>query len=91
VERYSPEGIASCAAHFPGDDAPTHPSMTKEQFMTGVRRIAAVFPGGCTVHVDPPGYTLEEHVRQLEQERQAAYHQVRQIRHARRVKAQREL
>jgi hypothetical protein len=63
VERYSPEGIAYCAEHFPGHEAGGSAPMTYEQFMAAVRRIAAVFPGGCTVHVDPPGYTLEEHGR----------------------------
>jgi hypothetical protein len=36
--------------------------MRSEQFMSIVEHIAAVFPGGCTVHMDPPGYTLQEHV-----------------------------
>jgi hypothetical protein len=36
-----------------------------EEFMAAVERIAAVFPGGCTVHVDPPGYTLAEHAKRL--------------------------
>jgi hypothetical protein len=37
--------------------------MTSEQFLAVVERMAAVFPGGGTVQVDPFGYTLSEHVR----------------------------
>ena len=33
--------------------------------MAVARRIASVFLGGCTLHVDPPGYTLTEHVKRL--------------------------
>jgi hypothetical protein len=33
--------------------------MTKEQFTAIVERITAVFPGGCTVYVDPPGCSLQ--------------------------------
>jgi hypothetical protein len=47
--------------------------MTQEQFMGIVDRIAAVWPGGCTVHVDPPGETLQEHVRRLEQQRRRGH------------------
>jgi hypothetical protein len=68
VERYFPAGIASCAEHFPGEDSPSHAPMSSEQFMAIVERIAAVFAGGCTVHVDAPGYTLDEHVKRGEQE-----------------------
>jgi hypothetical protein len=57
VERYSPAGIAYCAEHFTGEELPPHAPMRSEQFMAIVERIAAVFPGGGTVHVDPPGYT----------------------------------
>jgi hypothetical protein len=32
--------------------------MTKEQFLAIVERLATVFPSGCTLHIDPPGYTL---------------------------------
>ena len=63
VEHYTPEGIAYCAAHFPGEDVPRDAPMRSEQFMTVVERIAAVFPGGCTVHVDSPGSPLDEQVR----------------------------
>jgi hypothetical protein len=72
VERYSPEGIAYCAEHFPGEDVPRPTSMTHEQFMSVALRMAAVFPGGCTVHVDPSGYTLHEQVRRREQESRVA-------------------
>jgi hypothetical protein len=72
VERYSPAGIAYCAEHFPGKEVPRDISMTKEPFLAIVERIAAVFAGGCTVHRDPPGYTLEEHVRRGEQESRMA-------------------
>jgi hypothetical protein len=40
--------------------------MRSEPFMGIVERIAAVFPSGCSVYVDPPGYTLEDHVRRIE-------------------------
>jgi hypothetical protein len=69
VERYSPEGVAYCAEHFPSDQVPQQAPMTKEQFLAIVERIAAVFPGDCTVYVAPPGYTLNEHVRRAEQEK----------------------
>jgi hypothetical protein len=45
--------------------------MSSEQFLAIVERIAAVFPGGCMLHTDPPGYTLEEQVRRREQESRA--------------------
>jgi hypothetical protein len=40
--------------------------MTKEEFLAIVDYLAAVVAGGCTVHVDTSGYTLEEHVRRRE-------------------------
>jgi hypothetical protein len=72
VECYSPEGIATRAEHFPGEEVPQAAAMSHEQFTAIVERIAAAFPDGCTVHTDPPGYTLEEHVRRREQESRAA-------------------
>ena len=63
VERYSPEGVAYCEEHLPREDTPSEVSMTHEQFMGIVLRIAAVFPGGCTVHVDPSGETWDEQVK----------------------------
>jgi hypothetical protein len=66
VERYSPTGIPYCAQHFQVEEVPQPAPMTKEPFLGIVERIAAVFPGGCTVHVDAPGYILDEHVRQRE-------------------------
>ena len=48
--------------------------MRSEQFLGIVERIAAVFAGGCTVHVDPPGYTLQEHV--WRRERRVPYGEV---------------
>ena len=69
VEHYSPEGIAYCEEHLPCEDMPSEATMTREQFMGIVERIAAVWPGGCTVHVDPPGETLQEHGRRREQQR----------------------
>jgi hypothetical protein len=64
--------------HFPSLSKPNttfvqhiQPASTYEEFMAAVRQIASVFPGGCTVHVDPPGYTLAEHVKHLsEQQRE---------------------
>jgi hypothetical protein len=62
-ESYSAEGVASCEEHLPREETPWETSMDSEQFMSIVLRIAAVWPSGCTVHVDPPGSTLDEHVR----------------------------
>jgi hypothetical protein len=55
VERSSPTGIAYCAEHLRGEEVPQHAPTSHEQFTAIVERIAAAFPGGCTVHVDPPG------------------------------------
>jgi hypothetical protein len=54
VEHSSPEGVASCEEHRPGEDRSSQTSMDYEQFMGIVLRIAAVWPGGCIVYVDPP-------------------------------------
>jgi hypothetical protein len=83
VERYSPAGIAYCAEHFPREEVPRAAAMTKEQFTVIVDCLAAVFPGGCMVRTDPPGYTLEEHVRQREQESRVAMRQAVQVRYGR--------
>ncbi len=62
------EGVAYCAEHFPSEEVLRAAPMSHEQFLAIVERMAAVFPGGCTVHTDPPVYTLEEQVRRRDQE-----------------------
>jgi hypothetical protein len=57
--------------------------MTKEEFLASVGCLAAVFALGCTVHADPPGYTLDEHVRRREQESRAAVRRAVQARYGR--------
>lgn len=42
-------------------------SAEHEQFMRVVNDISQLF-GGCTITVDPPGYTLAEHVKRLQHE-----------------------
>ena len=43
----------------------------QQQFLTTVARIAALFPEGCTMTVDPPGYTMEQRVQELQAEMRA--------------------
>jgi hypothetical protein len=66
VESSSLEGAASSEEDRSREDIPSQTSMDYEQFMGIVERIAAVWPGGYTVHMDPLGYTLEEHIRRYE-------------------------
>jgi DNA primase len=38
----------------------------RQQFLQQVQRLADSWPGGCTVHCDPPGYTLADRARELQ-------------------------
>jgi hypothetical protein len=57
--------------------------MTKQHFLAVVDNIATVFAGGCTVHTDPPGYTLDHHVRRRDEVNRAAVRQAGQARSGR--------
>lgn len=58
------DGNMYCVEHHPARRRPQHP-MTEAQFMAIIRDLAAVFPGGCTIHRDPPGYTIKDRAREL--------------------------
>lgn len=55
------DSLSYCLQHHPlynGDQG-------KRQFSHAVGKIAATFPEGCSVHFDPPGYTIEDRAREI--------------------------
>ena len=63
--------------HGPVENAPpgavncTSTGVETQQFLTTVARIVALLPKGCTMTVDPPEYTMEQRVQELQAEMRA--------------------
>jgi hypothetical protein len=78
-----PQASPPVLSTFQGSEVPQQAPMTKEEFLAIVERITAMFAGGCTVHGDAPGYTLDEQVRRREQESRVAVRRAGQARDGR--------
>ncbi|HCI80194.1 MAG TPA: hypothetical protein DHW02_10945, partial [Ktedonobacter sp.] len=85
--RFSPEGVLYCGTHYQ-----IHVQSRDERhqhFLTTVARIASLFPGGCTMTVDPPDYTIDQRVQELQAEKlaqeRARYEAMMQARYRRRA------
>jgi len=61
------EDLMYCLAHHPSAPAPDD-AMSREQFLEIVGRLAAQIPSGCAIHVDPPGFTIQDRAREIERE-----------------------
>ncbi len=82
--HFTPDGVLYCERCYPAPDAaivtggPQLQAVTiatnegdYEQYRERVEHIASVFPGNCAIIADdPPGYTLEQHVRVLQVQRE---------------------
>src|SRR5882762_10557759 len=50
----SHDGLMYCAEHHPQHQA----ANSEQRFRSTVSSIIGIFPGGCAIHFDPPGYSI---------------------------------
>jgi hypothetical protein len=70
IFSYDETGRAYCPLCWEKRQSP--PGVLEEssydQFWGAVQQIASAWPGGCEIHVDPPEYTREDRVKEIEQQ-----------------------
>lgn len=66
---YTPAGVLyckTCRDEATGERWPDSAQpMTREQVTASAQRIAAAIPDGCAISIDPPGYSIDDRVRDL--------------------------
>jgi hypothetical protein len=66
VEWYSNDGTSYCDEHWQA--LQTSREAAHHRFIQIAQHLADAYPGGCTLHIDPPGYTLSDRVRDIKAE-----------------------